>query len=58
MQLARGAAASVKGDGSGTQFKLGQALQQDRPIPVAGAGAAPAAAHQEAPKPRSRAKKG
>ena len=40
MQLARGAAASVKGDGSGTQFKLGQALHQDRPIPVAGAGAA------------------
>ena len=40
MQLARGAAASVKGDGSGTQFKLGQALHQNRPIPVAGAGAA------------------
>ena len=40
MQLAHGAAASVKGDGSGTQFKLGQALHQDRPIPVAGAGSA------------------
>ncbi|MFM2080004.1 MAG: hypothetical protein RLZZ219_686 [Cyanobacteriota bacterium] len=40
MQLARGAAASAKGDGSGTQFKLGQALHQDRPIPVAGAGGA------------------
>ena len=40
MQLARGAAASVKGDGSGTQFKLGQALHQDRPIPVAGAAGA------------------
>ena len=40
MQLARGAAASVKGDGSGTQFKLGQALHQNRPIPVAGAGGA------------------
>ena len=34
MQLARGAAASVKGDGSGTQFKLGRALHQDRAIPV------------------------
>ena len=40
MQLARGAAASVKGDGSGTQFKLGQALHQDRPIPVPGAASA------------------
>ena len=40
MQLARGAAASVKGDGSGTQFKLGQALHQDRPIPVSGAAGA------------------
>ena len=40
MQLARGAAASVKGDGSGTQFRLGQALHQHRPIPVAGAGSA------------------
>ena len=35
MQLARGAAASVKGDGSGTQFKLGRALHQNRPVPVA-----------------------
>ncbi len=34
MQLARGAAASVKGDGSGTQFKLGQALHQNRPVAV------------------------
>ena len=37
MQLARGVAASAKGDGSGSQFKLGQALHQDRPIPVSGA---------------------
>jgi hypothetical protein len=36
MQLARGAAASVKGDGSGTQFRLGRALHQDRPVPVSG----------------------
>ncbi len=35
MQLARGAAASAKGDGSGTQFKLGRALHQNRPVPVA-----------------------
>ncbi|MEY4296835.1 MAG: hypothetical protein RLZZ423_14 [Cyanobacteriota bacterium] len=35
MQLARGAAASAKGDGSGTQFRLGRALHQNRPIPVA-----------------------
>ena len=34
MQLARGAAASVKGDGGGTQFKLGRALHQNRPVPV------------------------
>jgi hypothetical protein len=34
MQLARGAAASAKGDGSGTQFKLGRALHQNRPVPV------------------------
>jgi len=40
MQLARGAAASVKGDRNGTQFKLGQALHQNRPIPVSGAGSA------------------
>ena len=40
MQLARGASASVKGDGSGTQFKLGRALHQNRPIAVAGAGSA------------------
>jgi hypothetical protein len=40
MQLARGAAASVKGDGSGTQFKLGQALHRDQAIPVPGAAAA------------------
>ena len=35
MQLAGGAAGSVKGDGSGTQFKLGRALHQNRPVPVA-----------------------
>jgi hypothetical protein len=40
MQLARGASASVKGDRNGTQFKLGQALHQNRPIPVSGAGSA------------------
>jgi hypothetical protein len=40
MQLARGAAASVKGDRNGSQFKLGQALHQNRAIPVPGAGAA------------------
>jgi hypothetical protein len=34
MQLARGAAASVKGDPAGTQFKLGRALHQDRAITV------------------------
>jgi len=34
MQLARGAAASVKGDTSGTQFRLGKALHQDRAVPV------------------------
>lgn len=38
MQLARGAAASVKGDPSGTQFRLGKALHQDRAMPVRGAG--------------------
>jgi len=43
MQLARGAAASVKGDGSGTQFRLGQALHQNRPIPVTGVSRPPAA---------------
>jgi len=36
MQLARGAAASVKGDGAGNQFKLGQALHQNRAIAVSG----------------------
>lgn len=36
MQLARGAAASVKGDGAGTQFKLGQALHQNRAVAVSG----------------------
>jgi hypothetical protein len=34
MQLARGAAASVKGDSSGNQFRLGKALHQDRAVPV------------------------
>ncbi|CAK6694757.1 phycobilisome rod-core linker polypeptide [Synechococcus sp. BA-124 BA4] len=37
MQLARGAAASVKGESSGTQFRLGKALHQDRAVPVRGA---------------------
>ncbi|MCT0249632.1 phycobilisome linker polypeptide [Synechococcus sp. CS-205] len=39
MQLARGAAASVKGDSSGTQFRLGKALHQDKAVPVRGSGA-------------------
>ena len=34
MQLARGAAASVKGDSAGTSFRLGAALHQDRAVPV------------------------
>jgi hypothetical protein len=34
MQLARGAGASVRGDIAGTQFRLGQALHQDRAMPV------------------------
>jgi hypothetical protein len=34
MQLARGAAASVKGDPAGTNFRLGKALHQNRPVPV------------------------
>jgi len=34
MQLARGVAASVKGDPAGTQFKLGAALHRDRAVPV------------------------
>jgi hypothetical protein len=38
MQLARGAAASVKGDASGTQFRLGKALHQNKAMPVRGAG--------------------
>jgi len=38
-QLARGAAASAKGDASGTQFRLGKALHQNRAVPVAGSAA-------------------
>jgi hypothetical protein len=34
MQLARGAAASVKGDVAGTNFRLGPALHQNRAVPV------------------------
>ena len=34
MQLARGVGASVKGDTAGTSFRLGQALHQDRAVPV------------------------
>ena len=34
MQLARGAAASVKGDSAGINFRLGSALHQDRAVPV------------------------
>ena len=40
MQLARGAAASVKGDTAGTQFRLGKALHQDRAVPVVSPNAA------------------
>jgi hypothetical protein len=34
MQLSRGAAASVKGDTAGNNFRLGKALHQDRAVPV------------------------
>lgn len=34
MQLARGVAASVKGEAAGTSFQLGKALHQDRAMPV------------------------
>jgi hypothetical protein len=34
MQLGRGAAASVKGDSAGTNFRLGKALHQERAVPV------------------------
>jgi phycoerythrin-associated linker protein len=34
MQLARGAAASVKGDTAGRNFRLGKALHQNRAVPV------------------------
>ena len=34
MQLARGAAASVKGDSGGINFRLGPALHQNRAVPV------------------------
>jgi len=34
MQLARGVGASVKGEATGTNFKLGKALHQDRAVPV------------------------
>jgi hypothetical protein len=43
MQLARGVAASVKGDPAGTQFKLGAALHQDRAVPVVSPSAGAAA---------------
>lgn len=36
MQLARGAGASVRGDAAGNQFRLGNALHQDRAVPVVG----------------------
>ncbi len=39
MQLARGAAASVKGDATGHQFRLGRALHQNRAVPVPGSAA-------------------
>jgi hypothetical protein len=40
MQLTRGAAASVKGDTAGTNFRLGKALHQDRALPVVSPNAA------------------
>ena len=43
MQLARGVAASVKGDPAGTQFKLGSALHQNRAVPVVSPSAGTAA---------------
>lgn len=43
MQLTRGAAASVKGDPAGTNFRLGKALHQDRALPVVSPNAAGAA---------------
>ncbi|MCP9772967.1 phycobilisome rod-core linker polypeptide [Synechococcus sp. Tobar12-5m-g] len=36
MQLARGAGASVRGDAAGNQFRLGNALHQDRAVSVVG----------------------
>jgi len=41
MQLARGSAASAKGDPSGTRFRLGAALHQNRPAPVVSPNATP-----------------
>jgi hypothetical protein len=41
MQLARGAAASVRGDAAGNQFRLGSALHQNRPVPVVSPNATP-----------------
>ena len=43
MQLARGAAASVKGDTAGTSFRLGGALHQNRAVPVVSPNAGTAA---------------
>jgi hypothetical protein len=43
MQLARGAAASVKGDTAGTNFRLGGALHQNRALPVVSPNAGTAA---------------
>ena len=43
MQLARGAAASVKGDTAGRQFRLGKALHQNRAVPVVSPAASGAA---------------
>jgi hypothetical protein len=40
MQLARGVAASVKGESSGTNFHLGKALHQERALPVVSPNAA------------------
>jgi phycoerythrin-associated linker protein len=43
MQLARGVAASVKGDAAGTNFRLGPALHQNRAVPVVSPNAGTAA---------------
>jgi hypothetical protein len=48
MQLARGVAASVKGDPAGNNFKLAGALHQDRAVPVVSPNAGAAASQPSA----------